>query len=75
MSERQAPDEPIEGPAEDWGEASQKADQQSFSQAAAADQEEVDRLAARGVDEDDLPDQPARERPSAGGKAEPVDPS
>lgn len=52
--------------------AEQRADRadQDFGQAAAEDQERVDRLEAEGMDEEDLPDESERE-PRAGRKAEP----
>ena len=42
-----------------------------FGAKAAKDQEEVDRLAAQGVSEDELPDEPPRDEPRAGSKAKP----
>ncbi len=41
-----------------------------FGAAASEDQEEVERLEAQGVAEEDMPDQP-RAAPRAGGKAKP----
>jgi hypothetical protein len=45
---------------------------QEFGAEAAADQEEVDKLDAEGVGEQDLPDSPEKS-PRAAGKAEPSD--
>jgi len=46
----------------------------AFGAAAGRDQEIVDHLAAQGVTEKELPDEPAR-HPRAGGKAEPANAS
>ncbi len=45
---------------------------QEFGAQAAADQEKVDTLEARGVPKDEMPDSP-EESPRAAGKAEPSD--
>lgn len=45
---------------------------QAFGSAASEDQDLVDELDEQGVEEDDLPDQPARQ-PRAASKAEPAD--
>jgi hypothetical protein len=52
-------------------EHTQDSQDKQFGSAAADDQEWVDELADEGVEEKDLPDDPAR-HPRAAGKAEPA---
>lgn len=46
---------------------------QEFGRKAAEDQERVDDLEKEGVSEEDLPEEPPRDEPRAGRKAEPDD--